>query len=411
MYQSLMRNRNFNLFFTSSVLSKAGTSLSGIAFLLLVYNETHSVSLTTGVVLVETLPYALFGLLGGVIADTLSKKRMLVILNLVQGMILITSFTLYTFHELTYPVILGVLFLVETAGCFYNPASRAVLPLLIHDPDRVVANSLMDISSRGTLLIGPAAAYFLLHWVGYGTFFWADGISYLLGAALIGFIQIPVIDPSDQISKSKHFITGVYKKITDFSKFAWKVPDLRKLFITTTVVVFFHTWVWQVGLLLKAELLFQDGQQFYSIYLICFSVFSIIVSLLLPLRYRTMGIFHYMYGAALWGIGIFCIGLGQNHFILAGFSSLIGIGIPITSLSRVFLLQTKVPESMRGLGFSFSAVLLYFSNITSLAIFGALSHFISVPILFEISGICIVMIAGVYLLLMKFSPLRRRGAM
>lgn len=114
--------------------------------------------------------------MGGLAADRLPKKRLLVLLNSVQAIILISSAILYCYQELTYHVILGITFLVETAGCFYNPTSRAVLPLIIRSDDQVVANSLIDISSRGTQLIGPAVAYFFLHWVGYGVFFCGLGV-------------------------------------------------------------------------------------------------------------------------------------------------------------------------------------------------------------------------------------------
>jgi len=123
-YRTVLRNRNFNLYFASRVLSNAGTSISGIAFLLLVFSFTHSSVQTTGVALAETIPYALFGLIGGVAADKLPKKSALVSLDLAQGLILIAGTILYFINELT------------------------------------PANSLIGMSDSGTQLVGPAAAYF-----------------------------------------------------------------------------------------------------------------------------------------------------------------------------------------------------------------------------------------------------------
>lgn len=411
MYGSVLRNRNFDLYFLSRVLSKAGTSISGIAFLLLVYNFAHSGVQTTGVALAETIPYALFGLIGGIAADRLPKKRTLVFLDVAQGLILVASTILYSVHALTYAAILIITFLVETTGCFYNPTSRAVLPTIIRSDDRVPANSLVDISTRGTQLIGPASAYFLLHWIGYGAFFMADGISYLLSAGIILFLNVPHARRNPQLTfHPRNFVVAVavYEPIAQFAKFAWRIRDLRNLFVTTTLVVFFNTWVWQIGLLLRAESLFHNGEQAYSLFLICFTVFSIVVSLLVPLRFKVLRITHYMVGAALWGIGIIGIGMTQYGAVIAGFAMVVGVGMPIASLSRVFMLQDRVPDAMRGRAFSFSAVLLYFSNTVSLALFGMLSQQISVPILFDISGIGIVLIAGMYVALIKLPPLRRR---
>lgn len=411
MYRSVLRNRNFNLYFLSRTLSKAGTSISGIAFLLLVYNFTHSGIQTTGVALAETIPYALFGLIGGVSADRLPKKLILVFLDVVQGMVLLASAALYSIHVLTYTIILVITFLVETAGCFYNPASRALLPNIIQPDEMVPANSLVDISSRGTQLIGPAMAYFFLHLISYGMFFLADGVSYLLSAGIILFMHIPHFEVHSTLTvPRRNLIISVYRPISQFARFAWKTPDLRRLFIATTLVVFFNTWAWQIGLLLQSESLFYNGEQMYSMYLICFTVFSIIVSMLIPLKFKALRISHYMAGAALWGVGVLGIGLTQNSVTIAVFSVLIGIGMPIAGLSRVFMLQDEVPDTMRGRAFSFSAVLLYFSNTVSLALFGAMSRIISVRVLFDISGVGIMLIAGIFILLVKSAPLRRRNS-
>ncbi|MCY0875124.1 MAG: hypothetical protein OWT28_02445 [Firmicutes bacterium] len=60
MYGNVLRNRNFDLYLVNRILSKAGTSISGIAFLLLVYSLSHSAVETTGVAMAETIPYAPF---------------------------------------------------------------------------------------------------------------------------------------------------------------------------------------------------------------------------------------------------------------------------------------------------------------------------------------------------------------
>ena len=415
MYSSVLHNRNFILYGLSWVLSKAGTSISAIAFLLLVYNSTHSGVETAGVALAETIPYALFGLIGGVAADRLRKKRTLVSLDAVQGMILITSTSLYYFHALTYLAILVITFLIETIGCVYNPTSRAVLPIIIRPDDRVPANSLMDISTRGTQLAGPAAAYFLLHWIGYGAFFIADGASYLLSASIILFLHVPhtphTASNPPSTTKPRSIVITVYQPIAQFAKFAWRIPDVRNLFLATTLVVFFNTWVWQIGLLLQAESLFHNGEQAYSLFLICFTVFSIGVSLVVPFRFKALRISHYLMGAALWGVGIIGIGIAHHGGLIAIFAMVVGVGMPIASLSRVFMLQDKVPDTMRGRAFSFSAVLLYLSNTVSLALFGMMSHFVSIRALFDISGLGIILITCVYALLVKLAPLCRRHTM
>lgn len=73
------------------------------------------------------------------------------------------------------------------------------------------------------------------------------------------------------------------------------------------------------------------------------------------------------------------------------------IGLPISSLVRVYLLQTYLPTEKLGRGFSFNAFLLYFSNAVSLGIFGMLSLFLSTRILFIICGLMMICSAVIYL--------------
>ncbi|WP_259392009.1 MFS transporter [Paenibacillus thiaminolyticus] len=57
--------------------SNLGNVISGLAFLFLAYEMTESSIYTTGVAFSQVLPYLFFGLIGGVIADWVNKKRIL----------------------------------------------------------------------------------------------------------------------------------------------------------------------------------------------------------------------------------------------------------------------------------------------------------------------------------------------
>ncbi|GIP63122.1 hypothetical protein J32TS6_16770 [Virgibacillus pantothenticus] len=71
--------------------------------------------------------------------------------------------------------------------------------------------------------------------------------------------------------------------------------------------------------------------------------------------------------------------------------------MPISGLSRVYLLQTYLPTKELGKGFSFNAFLLYLSNAISLGLFGVLSSFLPIRILFIICGFMMAICAAIYL--------------
>ncbi|WP_232225576.1 MFS transporter [Oceanobacillus manasiensis] len=100
----------------------------------------------------------------------------------------------------------------------------------------------------------------------------------------------------------------------------------------------------------------------------------------------------------IWGIGILLLGFAYTiPFYFIGIV-VAAIGLPLSGLSRVYLLQKYLPTEKLGRGFSFNAFLLYLSNAISLGVFGFISSFLSPRTLFVICGIMMVICSVVYLL-------------
>ncbi|UOQ48672.1 hypothetical protein MUN88_00470 [Gracilibacillus caseinilyticus] len=85
MFRKVWRNKHIRFYPRGSGISKFGDVLSGMAFLFLAYDLTKLNSLTTVMAIAETVPYLLFGLIGGVVADWANKKKLLIILDFSAG--------------------------------------------------------------------------------------------------------------------------------------------------------------------------------------------------------------------------------------------------------------------------------------------------------------------------------------
>ena len=84
------RNRNFVLFETGRFLSSFGSSLSSIAYPLLVLGLTHSPAKAGIVAFARTIPQPLFSLLAGVAADRGNRKRQMLLADGVRFVALAT---------------------------------------------------------------------------------------------------------------------------------------------------------------------------------------------------------------------------------------------------------------------------------------------------------------------------------
>lgn len=193
--------------------------------------------------------------------------------------------------------------------------------------------------------------------------------------------------------------------------FVWVKDEgtVKNLFMVTFLMVFFNTWVWQVGLLL---LLLQhypsQGEEFYSLLLGWYGIGVILINVLIPFFWKKLTFSLYLAGSLVWGMGILVLGFA-THLPLHFLGVLVAAaGLPISSLSRVYLIQTLVPAQKLGRAFSFNAVLLYGSNVISLMLFGALASFIEISAIFLFCGSMMVLCAVFYLIRITLTEKARR---
>lgn len=393
-YLKVLKNKNILNYLLGAGASNIGNVIAGLAFLFLAYELTESSLYTTGVVISQAVPYLLFGLIGGVIADWVNKKSLLIWIELIRVPIVLSLVLFYQFELLNYWHLIFVSFVIQSLGCFFNPAHRAILPMITKQEERTTANSLLDTVTRGVTVLAPIISVGLMNTIGVIHFFTFDAITYLLSAFFIYklYFQEENLGGSD-----KKKISGVFYSIKEFAIWLKNQRTMRTLFILTFIMVFFNTWVWQVGLLLQLIETIPNGEEWYSIILGWYGAVVIAINVVVPLLWKKLHLKMYLVGSLVWGTGIFLLGFAYQLPVYFIGVMVAAIGLPLTGLSRVYLLQQYLPTDKLGRGFSFNAVLLYGSNVISLGLFGVVSSFISIPIIFIGCGIMMVFSAAIYL--------------
>jgi MFS family permease len=167
---------NYRRYFAGQAVSMIGTWMQATAQSWLVLTLTHSSSALGVVVALQTLPLLLLAPYGGVIADRLDKRRLLIALQAAMGaQALILGVLTVTGSVRVWQVgLLAALLGVNTA--FANPAEQSFTLELVgseHLRNAVTLNGIMVNVAR---TLGPAVAGILLATVG-------DGICFLLNAA------------------------------------------------------------------------------------------------------------------------------------------------------------------------------------------------------------------------------------
>ncbi|HEY3268649.1 MAG TPA: MFS transporter [Armatimonadota bacterium] len=176
---AVLKNRNFALFWSGQLISLVGSWMQALAQTWVVMSLTHTAFALGIVNFVSALPPALLMLHGGVAADKMDKRRILIVTQciFVAGAFtmaaLVRSGRIQLWHVMAMAVALGF------AVAFDLPANQALTPELVdrrHIPSAVQLNQAIFHGSR---LIGPAIAGWLIGRFGSYSAFVANGISFI----------------------------------------------------------------------------------------------------------------------------------------------------------------------------------------------------------------------------------------
>ncbi len=215
----------------SSWVSNLGDGIALAAAPLLVASQTRDPLLIALAALLQRLPWLVFGLYAGVIADRVDRRWIIVVGNIVRVVILagLVGFIIGDAVDVT--IVLVALFVLGSAEVFVDVTAGTLLPMIVDHADLGIANARL-IFGNMTLnqLAGPAvgAALFAL---GSAVPFGAQGAAMALAAVLIGRIGLTAgtttAEPTDRGGKG-----GIRRDIAVGAAWLWAHPPMRTLAIT-----------------------------------------------------------------------------------------------------------------------------------------------------------------------------------
>lgn len=161
-----------------------GSSITTVLLPLIVYDATGSAAQTGMLFALRVVPYLLFGLVAGPLADRGNRRRLIIGGNLVEGTLVATIPIAHVFGVLSIAQIYVVALLSATAFVFSDAAVFGAVPALV-GPERLpAANGLLSSMGSVTEIAGPVIAGVLVASIGTTTAIWIDSASFLIAAAV-----------------------------------------------------------------------------------------------------------------------------------------------------------------------------------------------------------------------------------
>jgi MFS family permease len=227
---------SFRWLLASSWISNIGDGISLAAGPLLVASQTRDPFLVAMAVLLQQLPWLLFGLYAGAIADRLDRRTIVVMVDLIRALVLVVLAGSIVSAQVNIAVVLGAMFLLGTAETFADTSSSTLLPMVVHRDDLPIANArLMAGFITANQLAGPpiGAALFT---VGMAWPFVLQAVMVAMGALLVSRIVAP--------TPKRTTDSYVFRGIIDGFQWLWHHPPVRTLALTIVIfnVTFGAAW-------------------------------------------------------------------------------------------------------------------------------------------------------------------------
>jgi MFS family permease len=198
--------RDFRLFWFGQIVSLSGTWMQSVAQGWLVYDLTKSPLYLGIVAAAGSFPILLFSLIGGIVADRLRKRDLLLI---TQASSMIPALLLGLFIDIQ---IINVWFVILSAtllgmiNAFDIPARQSFLVELVGKENLTNAIALNSAAFHGSRMIGPVVAGFTISYLGLSACFYINALSFF--AVLIALSRIKA---RGEVTKGGSFKTDLYE--------------------------------------------------------------------------------------------------------------------------------------------------------------------------------------------------------
>lgn len=220
--ESIFRSSEFRRYFAGQSLSYLGDGLRTLAIPLLVFHLTGS-AVSLGITFaLELLPFALFSLVGGSLADRLDRRRLMIACDAVRFFIMASFAVAYWQGVLTLPALYtGVALLAICAAVFLGAQSSSIPYMLGKDRAKAAVASLVAVE-QGMNMIAPPLGGALFGLVGPLPALALNATTYL--TSQVSIASVPTFGPDAPSG------------LPDFGEIARDVRDGWRFLVNDTVM-------------------------------------------------------------------------------------------------------------------------------------------------------------------------------
>ncbi len=197
-------SRPFTLLWTGQTISVLGDAVFTIAITWEVLLLTDSATAMSLILIAQWAPRILFLLLGGVIADRVSRRFLMLCADAGRGCIVMLVAWLSWTHQLQFWHLVALAPLFGIVSSFFDPAYQAIMPQMVETEALTSVNALNTLSRNVGFLLGPVPGAICAALFGMASAFAFDGLTYGISALCLLALRLPASTATSQVEVPAH---------------------------------------------------------------------------------------------------------------------------------------------------------------------------------------------------------------
>ncbi len=330
-------SKQYRRLYVAGFISMLGSMATYVAAPYQLKQLTHSTLAVGSIGLVELAPIVFFGLYGGVLADRLNRRRMIIVMELVLMLSTVMLFVNTLLSQPTTWILYADAAIVAGASSVQSPSVAALRQLFVrHDLQRS-ASALANISSTTASIIGPALGGLAAVAFGPGSVYLGNVVTFTFSLALLFTLQ--ATPPPEAPGES------VLDDLRQGLAYAKSRPDIVGTYVVDLLAM---VMAFPVVMLPFVAARFHEGYALSVLY--CGLPVGALVAVLTSRWSRKV----HRYGraivlaASLWGLGIAVFGYSSTLWLALVGLAVAGGGDAVSGIFRQTMWNESIPPDVRG---------------------------------------------------------------
>ncbi len=401
-YLRVIRSPRYFPLWLGQIISNLGDTLNYVALVVLVFRLSQSGLAVSALVLAEIVPTLLLGPIAGVVIDRFDRRRVLIAVDSLRAVLVLA---LALTHVLW--AVYALAALLAVGSTLFNPALQAVIPALLTDEERLAANSVAWSSGRLVQIVGASIAGGLIAWAGTTPAFLVNAASFAFSAAMLARLSLPM----RQGSSRGGGLAGWLRDAGDGLAYARRDPFVARL-VPVQALASLATGATSALLVVLASRHLHLAAQGFGWLLAAIGAGALLGPFLSNRltggRYLDMRLLFVPY--IIRGVGDIALGLVVGLPWALAILFVYGLNTSTGVVASHSILQTVIPDRVRGRVFTLLDVTWAAMRLLSLGLGGLLADRLGISAVYLIGGALLILAGALGLGLLGRLPLVRDHA-